>query len=131
MSVDIVQRILEALQESDEPFSTASGQAGDGSVVVGSLPKHLRHFHNLLSCVAAEAAEAEAAYERKKDIFDAVRAVFFHAVKETFPEAGKAQNLTILTNWDVAVGSVDADDDDDHDDTANPIADLVAALVAR
>jgi len=109
--LDIAQRIAEVLSRTSEPRPTGGGSMKDGSKVIGSVPVHLRHLHNLLEELGDEAQAAKLAYHAKKERFDAVRTVFFDALKTQVPEPEKASGVSILENWDV-VANFRSDDED-------------------
>jgi len=109
--LDIAQRIAEALSRTTEARSTGGGSMKDGSEIIGSVPVHLRHLHNLLDELGYEAQAAERAFRDKKKRFDAVHAVFFDSLKTQVPEPENASGVTILENWDVAANFRSDDDD--------------------
>lgn len=74
----------------------------DGSEVIGSVPVHLRHLHNLLIDLLDEIDEVERAFRSRTQRLEAVRSIFFDALKTYVPESENAKGVQILENWDVA-----------------------------
>jgi hypothetical protein len=99
--LDIAQRIAEAIRCTSDSRQTATGQMRDDGEVIGSVPTHLQHLHNLLSDLAEEAAEAAAVLASKRERLLAVWAILFDALKDQMPEIQKTSSMLILENWNV------------------------------
>lgn len=108
--VDLVQRIAECVNLTAEPRPSSDGTNPEGFTVVGSVPLHLRHLHNLLDDLRAEAYRLGNAYMGRMDDVKTVRSLFFASLKTHVPDPDDADAIKILENWDiVAVQETDAE----------------------
>tara|TARA_B100000745_G_C20008678_1_gene342639 strand:- start:182 stop:511 length:330 start_codon:yes stop_codon:yes gene_type:complete len=99
--LDIAQRIAEHLARTSEPKASASGSKKKGGEVIGSVPVHLRHLHNLLDELGDEVVAAEREFLTKKERMMMVRSIFFDALMTQVPESKNCSGVTVLENWDV------------------------------
>lgn len=109
--LDIAQRIVEVLSRTSEPRPTGGGSMKEGSEVIGSVPVHLRHLHNLLDELGDEVVDAALEFRSKKGRLMAVRNIFFDALKTHVPEPENASSVQILENWDVTANFRSDDND--------------------
>lgn len=100
--LDIVQRIYEALSRTSCPLATAGGDVEEGDRVIGSVPIHLRHLHNLLYELSHEFRDAKRYVEDAEARLDLVRSLFFRALEESVTQPPGTLGIAILPNWDVA-----------------------------
>lgn len=126
---DLSQRIAEAMARTSEPRPTGDGPMNDGSEIIGSVPMHLRHLHNLLDELGHEVADAAQAFHAKKKQHETVRTLFFDALKTQVPEPQKSTGISILANWDVAAMFRDSDDGGEMEGLS--AAALVQAMMGR
>jgi hypothetical protein len=110
--LDIAQRIAEALARTSEPTMSADGDfKPDEDIVIGEVPEHLRHLHNLLVEVGHEGRAAERRFREAKKRHEAIHSVFFDALEQHVPSDGDEYSaIKICTNWKV-VGIKHGDDD--------------------
>lgn len=128
--VDIAQRIARALRRKSEPKPSAGcSKKSRDSEVIGSVPEHLRHLHNLLAELQAEMIEAECAFDVSKNRLKAVREIFFDSIKTQVPQARSCDGVSISDNWDVVAHHGCPDDDDDE--MGGGLEVLMAALARR
>ena len=102
--LDIAQRIAQAVANNGEPAMTAIGGVfdPDEDVILGEVPMHLRHVHNLLNEAADQAKEAETHFRDARENLDAVRSVFFNSVRQHVPnDPDKYSATKICENWQV------------------------------
>lgn len=110
MKIDLVQRIVEYVGRTTEPKASSNGTNDKGFEVIGTVPEHLRHLHNLLSDLSDEASEAEVAFLKAKRRMDAVRDIFFDSLTAHVPNPEDADGVMILENWDVVATIQDEED---------------------
>jgi len=120
-NLDIALRIAHALSLTSEPQPPTSGSVKGEGKIIGSVPVHLRHLHNLLNDLVEEVQAAELNLRAKVKILDAVRTVFFDALKTQVPAPENASDVRILENWDV-VADLRSDDDGEMDGLAELLA---------
>jgi len=110
--LDIAQRIAEALTRTSEPTMSACGDfKPDEDTVIGEVPEHLRHLHNLLDEVGDEARAAERSFREAKKRHDAIHSIFFDALEQHVPSDGdKYYGIKLCASWQV-VGYKRDDDD--------------------
>ena len=113
--LDIAQRIAEYLSRTSEPKVSVDGSQKDASEVIGSVPLHLRHLHNLLDELNGEAAEAAREFRSKRERMMMVRSIFFDALKTQVPEPENCSGVTLLKNWDVVANYRSGDEDEMSD----------------
>lgn len=99
--LDIVERVIEALSRTSEPRPTASGSMKKIGRVIGSVPLHLRYFHNLIDELKDECVGTEKAFRRELERCEAIRKIFFDALLTQVPAPEGAIGVAILPNWDV------------------------------
>ena len=101
--LDIAQRIVEAMKRTSEPRPTADGQfKPDEDTVIGEVPEHLRHLHNLLDELGNEARAAEQHFREAKNRHEALHAIFFDALKHHVPCDGNGFNgIKLCEGWQV------------------------------
>ena len=100
--LDLVQRIAESLTRTSEPLPNKDGPETSDGEIIGTVPTHLRHLHNLLAQVRREMEDAERAYQIATRQFRMVHEAFFVALEDQVPVPDNASGVTILRNWDVA-----------------------------
>ena len=100
--LDIAQRIVEAMGRTSEPRMTADGQIKPDEItaVIGEVPAHLRHLHNLLVELAEEAYEAELHSRRARERHSAVHSIFFDALEQHVP-SGDHDGVKLFPDWQV------------------------------
>lgn len=100
---DIAQRIAEALARTTKPTMSANDDfKSDEGTVIGEVPEHLRHLHNLLEEVGNEACDAEHRFHEAKKRHDAIRSIFFDALKQHVPIDGdEYDGIKLCTDWQV------------------------------
>jgi hypothetical protein len=128
--LDIIQRIVEALSSKSKPRATGGGSMEDNDEIIGSVPLHLRHLHNLLDELGDEVTEARTEFDDKRKRMMAVRSLFFDSLKTQVPEPKNASGLTILKNWDVAA-SFRSDDESGLYELDEMIGGLMAEMAGR
>lgn len=124
--LDIAQRIVEAMQRSSEPRPSADGQfKPDEDTLIGVVPEHLRHLHNLLEELENEVRDAERRFRETKKRHGALHAIFFDALEQHVPSnGGDYDGVKLCTNWQV-VGYK-------RDERGGNLGDLLgAALMAK
>ena len=127
--LDLVQRIAEAVGRKDEPEQLSALPVCEDDTVLGVVPIHLRHLHNLLSELTTEFVEEAGAVATLALLFgelppsvEAVRSVFFAAMNEIFPQGEKEfASMRICNDWQV-VGTPKSEDDED------PLAELFRTI---
>jgi hypothetical protein len=123
--LDIAQRIAEYLARTSEPKASANGSKKENGEVIGSVPVHLRHLHNLFVELGDEAAAAEREFHTKKERMMMVRSIFFDALKTQVPGPENCSGFTLLENWDV-VANYGSDDE-----MGGALGELLAAMGGR
>lgn len=114
MKTDTAQRIAKALARTTEPRSPAEGFTNDeGNEIVGTVPTHLRHLHNLVEELSDEVAAAEAELLKRQQRMKHVHALFFDSLKAHVSKSKEANAMSILKNWDVTA-FVHTPDDNGH-----------------
>ncbi len=101
--LDIAQRIAAAIARTSEPRPTGDASMTNDCKIIGSVPMHLRHLHNLLDEVGNEAAAAELAFRIKQERFASIHTIFFDALRTHVSEPEMASSVCIHENWDVSV----------------------------
>ena len=122
--LDLAQRIMEALNRTSEPVPSADEIAAaptKGQQVVGVVPIHLRHLHNLLLEQATMVQAAEAKLESLVAEKDVLRALFFRSVDTHVTQLEGACGLSVLKNWEVVADFPEKDAD-------NPLMMLASLL---
>lgn len=124
--MDIAQRVAEAIQRSSEPRETAEGEFdAETCTIIGEVPVHLRHLHNLLDELLDEASDAEVLFMEAKKRCRAVRYIFFDALEHHVPaDKDKYRGISLLEDWQVV--GYEGDEDDEH-----PLAELLRGFAAR
>lgn len=112
VSPDLAQRIAEALSRTGDPRTSSDGTNDQNFKVIGVVPTHLRHLHNLLADLGSEAAAAEAVALKAKMRHSIMHSVFFDSLATHVPDPEGASGIMILENWDV-VAMVEDDERDD------------------
>jgi hypothetical protein len=113
---DIVRRVVTAMSRTSKPRASAYRITEDYTEVVGTVPKHLRHLHNLLAELIDEAESAqEQLYPASEQVlcFEralTVRSLFFSALKTYVPVPEGASSMMVLKSWDVAAYFIEEDD---------------------
>ncbi len=100
--LDIAQRIAEALARTGEPAATATLGTFDPAqdTVIGTVPVHLQHLHNLLDEITKEVIAAEQRSNEAKQRRDALRAIFFDALATRVPST-EYDGVKICKGWQV------------------------------
>ena len=102
--LDTAQRIVEAMSRTGEPRPTTNGEFNpDKDTVIGEVPEQLRHLHNLVDEIRAEAIAAEKNARRLTDRHNAVKKVFFDSLETHVPhDEGDFSGIKLCTAWRVA-----------------------------
>lgn len=98
--LDLAQRIVEYLGRTTKPKDSSDG-TNKGFAVIGTVPEHLRHLHNLLCDLDHEAKEAEIAFQRAKNRHQIIHGLFFESLETHVPDPEGVDGIMILANWDV------------------------------
>lgn len=109
---DIAQRIADALQRTvaAQPMPGADPVPED-ETVIGEVPEHLRHLHNLLVDLGAEAKEAQRRSLEAQERQMLVQALFANALKQHLPRLDEhCDGFRLCEGWQVT-GYVEDDDD--------------------
>jgi hypothetical protein len=112
--LDIAQRIAAALQQTaaPQPISGAQPVPAD-ETVIGEVPEHLRHLHNLLVDLGAEAKEAQRQSLEARERHMLVQALFAESLKQHLPKLGEGYDgVRLCEGWQVT-GYVENDQDGD------------------
>jgi len=112
--LDIAQRIAEAMQRTTEPKLTTNGEINpEQDTVVGEVPEHLRHLHNLVDEIGDEAIAAERHALELANLHKTVKSVFFDSLEMHVPTRTDEMDfdaVKLCTGWKVA-GVKQGDDD--------------------
>lgn len=120
--LDLAQRIAEAVNRTTEPLPTTKGMTfTEGQQIVGAVPTHLRHLHNLMVEQAKAVGVVEAQLNAMMCEMDTLHTVFFSSVEEHITKPEGATGLTVLDTWDVAANFRNEED-------GNPLNMLAALL---
>lgn len=114
--LDIAQRVAEYLARTSEPKATASGSKKEGGEVIGSVPTHLRHLHNLLHELNNEVVATERELRTKKKRMMLVHNIFFDSLETQVPEPENCITVSLLKNWDVVAYCSNNEDGEMGDD---------------
>jgi hypothetical protein len=102
VKLDLAQRIAEALSRTSEPRATGGElELEESQQVIGKVPVHLRHLHNLLFSMREEVAEASEDLSKKEEELDAASFLFFFALREHFSKPENSLPIFVCNNWDV------------------------------
>ncbi len=103
-TLDIAQRIAEAIARTTEPTMSSTAKLNpETDTVLGTVPVHLRHLHNLLEAVNKEARTAEEIFRSAQSRHGIVRAVFFDALETHVPVNGtEYTTVKLCEGWKVA-----------------------------
>lgn len=100
---DIALRIAEAVARTGEPNPSANGDFDPKEdTLLGEVPAHLRHLHNLLHELGEEVAEAGYRYRQAKKRHGAVHAIFFDALETHVPsDQDNYDGVKLCVDWQV------------------------------
>lgn len=98
---DLAQRIVEYMSRTTHPKASSDGTNDKGFEVIGTVPEHLRHLHNLLFDLSNETIRAETALLKAKKRHSVMRDLFFYSLETHVPDPEDADGVMILANWDV------------------------------
>ncbi len=103
-TLDIAQRIAEAVNRKTVPTMTSTGKLNPKTdTLIGSVPEHLRHLHNLLAAVGKETRTAEEIFRNSQTRQHIVLAVFFEALETHVPyDSSKFSGVKLCEDWKVA-----------------------------
>jgi hypothetical protein len=114
---DIAERIAEAVARTTEPLQLRDERpVSEDETVLGNVPQHLRHLHNLIYELKDEAHEVEKKLHEANKCFHAVREVFFTALAEHIP-SDDFDRVNICKDWQVT-GWNDNEDEVDFEKVA-------------
>ena len=101
--LDIAQCIAEALGRTTEPKMSADGDfKPDEDTVIGVVPEHLRHLHNLLDEVSDEVLAVERRFREAQVRRKAVHSIFFAALEQHVPSDGdNYDGIKLCADWQV------------------------------
>ena len=121
--LDIAQRIVEAISRTTEPKRSVDNKfKPEEDTVLGVVPEHLRHLHNLLVEVSDEAHAAERSFLEAKRRGKAVHSIFFAALGDHLSrDYDKCIGIKLCSDWQVVSVKLD-DDDGDEDGLAELLA---------
>ena len=105
---------------------TVSGAYPEGGVVIGEVPMHLRHLHNLLGVLAIETVAAERRSQESQQRLEAVRTIFLDALRAHAPCGDQFDRARVCEGWQV-VGYKSANDEG----CGLNLGDLLRAALAR
>jgi len=125
--LDIAQRIAEALSRTSEPKMTSVGDfQPNEDTVLGEVPEHLRHLHNLLQEIGDEVRAAEELLREVKKHHGVIHTIFFAALEQHVPtDRDKFDGTKLCTDWKV-VGFRSNESDDDMDGLGAMLAMMMA-----
>ena len=122
--LDLAQRIIEAINRTTDPLPTAVDIAPapkEGQQVIGVVPFHLRHLHNLLVEQAKAVHAAQAELDTMRAEKDVLRKLFFLSLDTHVTQLEDANGMSVLGNWDV-IADLPSEDED------NPLM-MIASLL--
>ena len=130
---DIAWRIAEAITASGP--ATRSVPVGNPAMLtgepIGMVPEHLRHLHNLLARVVAQAEEAEKIYEQA-EITHAETVAFCTTLIETeFKEVSATEAVELITDAQKTLSRTSLLSEHAGKDVQAVMSTLMAALVAH
>lgn len=98
--LDIIQRIVEVTQRTSDPkLNDCIAFEPETDTIIGEVPMHLRHVHNLLVDLINEVDDAmQQVYEAKKRL-EAVRELYFDALEQQVPSGD--YDVKICSEWKV------------------------------
>lgn len=97
--VDLAQRVAAVLTSTSVPRQTAKASQEVGAVVIGTVPLHLRHLHNLMYDLYEEINRSDVkTYLSRKRSADLVNRLFYTSLQFYYPVLF-TEETTILTDW--------------------------------
>jgi hypothetical protein len=102
--LDIAQRIAKTFSRTTELTMPTYVDLNPGEdSTIGEVPKHLRPLYVLLTEVSDEADAAEQRLREAKERCDALRAIFFAALKQHVPyDRDDYDGVKLCAHWRVA-----------------------------
>ena len=129
---DLAARVAAALARTDVPRSTDTGKFDPKKHdVLGHVPTHLRHLHNLLDTISDEAITLEKALERKKVDLETVRDLFFSSLLTAAPPSDDHTEIMVCDGWLVAGIKEDGGEAPDLPDGHKGIVDMIVDDIMR
>jgi len=109
---DIAQRIAEAIARTTKPrMSALSDFKSDEDTVIGEVPEHLQHLHNLLEEVDEEVAVVERRLRQAQTQREVIHTTFFAALELHVPShGGDYDSIKLCKGWQVAGTKQGGDD---------------------
>lgn len=101
--LDLAQRIAAALGHTDDPRQMFENEPEEGATLLGVVPLHLRHLHNLVNELGQELRDAEdpmLEQQRNKE-FHFVRALFFASLETYVPTPEGCEGIMLVNDWKV------------------------------
>jgi hypothetical protein len=114
ITLDLAQRIAQAVARSDEARSTSgyAVESGETATELGEVPLHLRHLHNLLSDMAEEKTAMLRILQMIDEKSSLVRNIFFSSLDTHFPQPEGADSIAVTKEWKVlAIARPDNNED--------------------